>query len=165
MPIDIDSDTWKNVQGRDPLSVHMNDLLRNNEDKAFSIKEIDEYLLEEHHQLFPADLVGDDAVEGATAARQSIIAAILDDWYWRTDVSFEYVPGDDETDAGLYFTWDGAGISPVFEVEDVKDVNPDSPYGKLESRFRGIESDVDDEISELKDRIANAEYRLRELEY
>ncbi len=125
-------------------------------------KEIEEHLLEDHPYLFPNQLVGNDALEGAKAARQSIIANILEYRYWRSEVSFRHISGGGESDAGLYFTWDGVGINPVAELDEVSDPNPDSPFGTLSSRFRQIESDLDKDVSELEERLSHVEYRLRE---
>lgn len=162
MPIDVNSDEWKNAGSYDPIEVEIDSLLSNNKEQAFSIKEIEEYLLENHQHLFPDGLVGEDAVEGAKAARQSIIANILENKYWHLEVSFKYISEEADPEAGLYFTWDGVGISPIAEVEEVNDPNPESPFGTLSSRFRQIEDDLDKEVSELEDRIAGIEYRLRQ---
>lgn len=162
MPVDTDSEEWKHAGRYDPITVEINSLLSNNEDQAFSIKEIEEHLLEDHQHLFPNQLVGDDALEGAKAARQSIIANILEYRYWRSEVAFQYISGDRDSDAGLYFTWDGPGLNPIAELDEVSDPNPDSPFGTLSSRFQQIESDLDEEVSELEERLSHMEYRLRE---
>jgi hypothetical protein len=162
MPIDTDSEVWKSADTYDPITVEINSFLSNNKDQAFSIREIEEHLLGEHQHLFPNQLVGDDALEGAKAARQSIIANILEYRYWRSEVTFQYISGDRDSAVGLYFTWDGVGISPIAELDEVSDPNPDSPFGTLSSRFRQIESDLDEEVSELEERLSHVEYRLRE---
>lgn len=162
MPIGLDSDAWKNAERYDPLGVQIDSLLLNNKEQAFSIREIEEYLVEEYPHLFPGSLVGDDAIEGAKAARQSIIANILEKIYWRAEVAFRYVPEEDDVEAGLYFTSDGPGINPIAEIDEVKNPDSDSPFGKLSNRFREIEKDVDDDVSELEERINYLEYRLRE---
>lgn len=162
MPVDTESEEWKNAGSDDPITVEITSLLSNNRDQAFSIKEIEEHLLEEHQHLFPNELVGDHAVDGAKAGRQSIIANILEYRYWRSEVTFRYVSGDDEGDAGLYFTWDGPGINPIAELDEVSDPNPESPFGTLSSRFRQIESDLNEEVSELEERLSYVEYQLRE---
>lgn len=162
MPIDVSSDEWKNAGRNDPIWVEINSLLSDNKEQAFSIKEIENYLLEEHKDLFPDDLAGDDTVDGAKAARQAIVANILEYRYWRSEVSFRYVSAGNGTEAGLYFTYDGTGINPIAEIDDVTDPNPDSPFMTLSGRFRQIEKDMNEEISDLEGRIDNLEYRLRE---
>jgi len=162
MPVDTDSEEWKSADTYDPITVEINSLLTDNRGQAFSIEEIEEHLVAEHQHLFPDQLVGDDAIDGAKAGRQSIVANILEYRYWRSEVSFRYVPNKTDTDAGLYFTWDGIGINPIAEVDEVEDPNPESPFGTLRGRFRQIENDLDEKTSELEDRLAHIEYQLRE---
>lgn len=162
MPIDVNSDQWKNAGTFDPIGVKITSLLSDNKEQAFSIREIEEYLLEEHQQVFPESLVGDDAIDGAKVARQSIVTNILEDRYWRSQVTFRYISKEDDAEAGLYFTWEGIGINPIAEVDDVKDPDPDSSFGTLSGRFRQIEQDVDEEVSELEERISFLEFRIRE---
>ena len=162
MPVDLDSDAWKSAEGYDPLGVQIDSLLLNNKEQAFSIKEIDEYLVEEYPHLFPSELVGDNVIDGAKAARQSIIANLLEEDYWRVKVTFRYVSGEGDVEPGFYFTTDGPSINPIAEIDEVKNPDPDSSFGKLSNRFRQIEEDVDDEVSELEERINYLEYRLRE---
>ena len=162
MPIDVNSDEWKNAGRNDPLWVEIESLLLDNKEQAFSIKEIEEYLFEEYEHLFPDDLVGDCAISGAKAARQSIVASILEYRFWRSEVGFRYVSEGNGTEAGLYFTHDGTGINPIAEVDEVTDPNPDSPFMTLSSRFRQIEKDMNEEVSDLEERIGHLEHRLRE---
>lgn len=160
MPINTNSDTWTESESDDPLRVHITDILADNSEEAFSIKEIDEYLMEDYQHLYPADLTGEDPITGSTAARQSIIANILLNRYWHAEVSFNYISGEEQIDAGLYFTWEGIGISPIAEIDDVTDVDSDSPHMTLESRFRQVEADVNEEVSELEDRLDYLEYQV-----
>jgi len=162
MPIDVNSEEWKNAGRYDPIWVEVNSFLSNNEHQAFSIEEIEEYLLEDHPHLFPASLIGDNTVDGAKAARQSIVTNILKYRYWRSEVSFRNIPEEADAKTGLYFTWDGVGINPIAEVDGVKDPNPDSPFRTLSSRFRQIEQDVDEDVSDLEDRISHLESRVCE---
>ncbi|WP_152419109.1 hypothetical protein [Natrinema gari] len=152
----------KNAELNDPVVAEINNLFRNNKEKAFNICEIEEHLLEEHSDVFPADLTGTDAIEGAKAARQSIVADRLFDRYWNSEYTYRYVSSADDADAGLYFTRDGPRISPVAEIDQVTDPDPDSVYGVLEGRFKEIENNVDDEVSNLEDRISRLEYRIQE---
>lgn len=39
---------------------------------------------------------------------------------------------------GLYFTWDGVGINPIAEVDEVEDPTPDSPFGTLSGRSHSL---------------------------
>lgn len=162
MPIDLNSEEWENANSDDSLRVKIEELLWRNQNKAYSVREIEEHLLENNLHLFPADLVGDNAVEGARAARQSIIANLLDNRYWHGEVSFQSISEGSDIEPGLYFTSDGPGISPIAEIDEVKDADPDSDWGKLSKRFRQIEGDADEEISELKERISYLEFRVRE---
>lgn len=162
MPVDTDSQEWKSGGRDDPISVEISSLLSNNKEKAFSIQEIEEYLFDEYLHLFPNQLAGEGAIDGAKAARQSIIANILERRYWQARVSFQYIAGDGDADPGIYYTDDGVGINPIAELDELSDPNPDSPYGTLSSRFRQIEKDVDEEVSELEERISRMEYQIRE---
>jgi len=162
MPIDVNSEKWKNGKTYDPIRVEIENLLFNNREQAFSITEIEEYILENHQQLFPHHLIGDDAVDGAKAARQAILATVLDDEFWHSRVAFRHISDDSEAEVGLYFTWEGNGINPIAEVDEVKDPDPESPLMTLETRFRHIEGDIEDEVAELHERISNLEYRLRD---
>ncbi|WP_089818324.1 hypothetical protein [Halomicrobium zhouii] len=161
MPIDLNSDMWKNARSYDVIGTEITSLLTDHREQAFSVKEIEEHLYNEHQHLFPDDLVGDDPIDGAKAARQSIVSNILEYRYWRSEVTFQYV-SEDDVNPGLYYTWKGVGISPIAEIDDVTDPNPDSPFGVLSSRFRQIEKDVDDDVSDLEERISHLEYRFRE---
>jgi hypothetical protein len=164
MPIDIDSEEWKNAESRDPLLVPIRELIYSNRDQAFSIREIEERLSEEHPELFPAGMV--DAGASAKTARQSIVANILFNRYWHLEVKFRYVPEGQGPEPGLYFTHDGNGVSPVAEIDHVRDSDSDSATMTLVNRFRDIENSIDEEVSELEGRLNNLEYRVRqELEY
>lgn len=158
MPIDVESDVWKQASSRDPIRVHIENLLRNNPDKAFSTKEIEEHLLEEHEEVFPQSLTQREDAESAKAARRALVANILLDQDWHSQVAFQYVSGEADVESGLYFTDDGTGFYPVAELDEMKDVDPDSTRGKLSSRFRKI----DDETDDLEDQIDRLEYRIRE---
>ncbi|WP_280585072.1 hypothetical protein [Halorubrum sp. Boch-26] len=160
MPIDTNSDIWKESGSDDPLRVHITELLSNNSEEAFSIKEIDEYLIENYQHLYPTDLTGEDSITGATAARQSIVSNILLNRYWHAEVRFNYISGEGQIDSGLYFTWEGGGIYPIAEIDDVTDVGSDSPHMTLESRFRQVEADLNEEVSELEDRLDYLEYQV-----
>lgn len=166
MPIDTDSEEWKNADSLDPLLVEIRELLMGEENQAFSVAEIETHIVENHPHLFPAGMVGGDAGEGTEAARQSIIANILLDRFWHSEFSFRHVTGDNGAEPGLYFTYDGIGINPVVEIDDVRDPYPDKSGGVLAGRFRDIERNVDEQISDLKGRINNLEHRIHhELEY
>jgi hypothetical protein len=164
MPLNVESDRWENANRFDPIKVKIDDLLRNNDDKAFSIKEIEEHLLDNHERVFPDDLTGETSEAGAKAARQSIVASILSRKYWKYEVEFRYYAGDDETDPGLYFKADGVGVSPIVELEEA--VGYDSDSGSLSSslanRFKEVEGEIDDEVSELEDRVEYLEFRIQE---
>ncbi|QIO25568.1 hypothetical protein [Haloarcula sp. JP-L23] len=162
MPVDIDSDEWNSATSYDPLKTEILSLLWDNQEQAFSVTEIESHLHEEHPYLFPADIVGEDAVDVSKAARQSVIATMLDQMYWRSEVTFQHVSPDDGTEAELYFTSDGIGIAPVAEINEVKNPNPDSTRGKLSSRFRDIEKNIDEEVGDLEERIEWLEFRIRE---
>ncbi|EMA31505.1 MULTISPECIES: hypothetical protein [Haloarcula] len=162
MPIDLDSDAWKDATTYDPLETEINSLFRDHQDQALSITEIESHLHENHAHLFPADLVGKDAVDGAKAARQSIVATLLERMYWRSKVTFRRVSPEDEADAGLYFTSDGTGIFPIAEIDEVKDPDPDSPFGTLSGRFREVEDEINEEVSDLEERVDWLEFRVRE---
>lgn len=160
MPIDIESKKWESADHFDPIKVKIEDLFLNNRDKAFSIKEIEEQILNNHERVFPDDLVGNDAIDGAKAARQSIIASILSRKYWRYEVEFRYYPGDDETEPGLYFKSDGVGVNPVVELEEA--VGYDSDTASLSSSLANQFEEMDEDVSELEDRIDYLEFRLQE---
>lgn len=162
MPIETDSAAWEEAESHDPLEVEITQLLSNNADQAYSIAEIEAYLLDEYAHLFPDRLAGDDAVVGAQAARQSIIMAILQRRYWNSVVRFKYVTESDTAEPGVYCRWDGPGIQPIAEIDEVNDPDPDSPRLTLESRFRSIEEELDEEIEELDDRVDWLEFRVRE---
>ena len=118
-------------------------------------------LTDEYEALFPDCLIGENEIEGAKAVRQSIVANILERRFWQSEVSFRRVTHDDG-ERGLYYTWDGPGINPISEIDEVKDVEPDSPFGKVSNRFRKLEDDLDDEVSDLDERVSRLEYRIRE---
>ena len=162
MPIESESDDWTQAKSDDPLRAKIMDLLMKNKEFAYSVEEIEQHLLEEHHHLFPARLAGTDAVEGAKAARQSIITRILEDRFWHAHIRLCYVTEEQSADTGLYATWEGIGFSPIAELDEVTDPDPDSKRGLLEGRFKEIEENADEEISELEERISYIEYRLRE---
>lgn len=162
MPIDLDSDVWNDASTYDPLTTEIHSLFRDHQDQALSIREIESHLHENHAHLFPADLVGENVTGGARAARQSIIALLLERMYWRSEVTFRRVSPEDEAEAGIYFTSDGTGIAPVAEIDEVEDPDPDSPYGTLSGRFREIEHEIDEEVSDLEERIEWLEFRVRE---
>ncbi|NLV03832.1 hypothetical protein [Haloferax volcanii] len=159
MPIQTDSETWSNASSEDSIKVEINNLLGG--DKAYSIKEIDDHLVDEVPHLFPSSLTGSDAIEGAEAARQSIITNILEEEYWRSGASFKYVSGDGDAEEGLYYTLSGVGFSPVAELDDIK-TDVDQKSGILRSRFKNTESKLGDEIAELEERLSNLEYRFHE---
>ncbi|MDQ2074722.1 hypothetical protein RBH20_19520 [Haloarcula sp. H-GB4] len=69
---------------------------------------------------------------------------------------------EDEADAGLYFPSDGTGISPTAEIDGVKDPDPDSSFGTLSGRFREIEDEIDEGVSDLEERVDLLEFRVRE---
>jgi hypothetical protein len=166
MPIDTDSEEWENAKTRDPLLVEIRSLLSGGENQAFSIDEIETHLSENYPHLFPPALVGEDAGPEAKVARQSVVVNILLERYWHSEFSFRYVTGDNGAEPGLYFTYDGLGINPVAEIDSVTDPYPDSSGGVLTGRFRDIERNVDEQISDLKGRINNLEHRIHhELEY
>lgn len=162
MPINTDSEEWKNADVFDPIRTEIDNLL--SQDTAYSVKEIEEYIVHNSEHVFPADLVGDEAVEGAKAARQSIIASILSRMYWRYAVEFRHYSGDDEIDSGLYFKSDGAGINPIVELEMAVGYDSEEAAlsSSLETRFDEVEDDIDEEVSELTDRIDFLEHRIRE---
>jgi hypothetical protein len=162
MPIDLNSDAWNDASTYDPLKTEIHSLFREHQEQAFSIAEIESHLHENYAHLFPADLVGKEAVDGASAARQSIIAILLERMYWRSEVTSRHVAPEDESEAGLYFTSDGIGIAPIAEIDDVSDPDSDSRGGKLSRRFREVEDEIDEEVSELEERIDWLEFRVRE---
>jgi len=162
MPIDIESDAWSNAERYDPLRTAITELLSDNREQAFSIREIEEHLLDNHSDLFPDQLTGDKAVGEAKAARQSIIATVLEDRFWHLQVSFRYVSGGDDHDSGLYFTWDGSGISPVAELDEVSTPENDNSLSILSSRFKQIEEDIDEDMADLEERIDFIEFRIHE---
>jgi hypothetical protein len=162
MPIDLDSDVWKDASTYDPLKTEIHSLFGDHQEQALSIAEIESHLHENHAHLFPADLVGEDTVDGAKAARQSIIATQLEQMFWRSEVTFRRVSPEGEADAGLYFTSDGTGIAPIAEIDEVSDPDPDSPFGTLSGRFREVEDEIDEEVSDLEERIDWLEFRVRE---
>ena len=82
--------------------------------------------------------------------------------YWRSEVTFRRVSPEGKADAGLYFTSDGTGIAPVAEIDEVSDPDPDSPFGTLSGRFREVEDEIDEEMSDLEERIDWLEFRVRE---
>lgn len=57
MPIDIDSDAWSNGSSIDYIGIEIDNLFRNNSEKAFTAPEITEWLLEETPQVFPQKLL------------------------------------------------------------------------------------------------------------
>jgi hypothetical protein len=157
MPIDVESDAWQNAVTEDPIEAKVAGLLSKNQDKAYSIAELDDYLCEECPHVFPADLTENEDVDAAEVARQAMIANILEDLYWHEEVTFRTVTGDD-AEPGLYYTWRGVGINPIAELDEVSDPNPDSPFGTLSSRFRQIDDDVD----ELERRLNQIERRVQD---
>lgn len=162
MPLDTGSEEWQKAGGNDPLEVQINDILTNNSDKAYSVSELDDLIVEDTPEVFPDRLTGDGSIEGAKAARQGIIATILEKKYWHSELSFRFVTNGADAESGLYYTWNGTGFSPVAELDEVKNVKPDYPGGILSSRFKQIEEDVDDDVSELENRISQLEYRIRQ---
>ncbi|MDS0280356.1 hypothetical protein NDI85_21455 [Halomicroarcula sp. S1AR25-4] len=162
MPIDLDSDVWNDATTYDPVRTEINSLLWDHQEQALSIGEIESHLHENHAHLFPVDLVGENAVDGAKAARQSIIATLLERMYWRSEITFRRVSPEDEAETGLYFTSDGTGIAPIAEIDEVRDPDSDSRGGKLSRRFREVEDEIDDEVSDLEERVDWLEFRIRE---
>jgi hypothetical protein len=162
MPIDTESKEWQNAGADDPLEVKINEILTEDSSKAYSVSEIEELLVEDHPHLFPDNLAGETSVDGAKATRQGIIATILENKYWHSEVSFKFITDDQNADSGLYYTWEGTGFSPIAELDEVKDVDPDSPWGILSSRFKQIEEDFEDDVDDLEDRIAHLEHRIRQ---
>lgn len=158
----MDSDAWENAGRYDPIEVEIDSLLSDYKNQAFSINEIEEHLHGEHQHLFPDQIVGGKVVDGAKAARQAIVATILEKKYWHSEVKFRYVSEAENAEPGLYFTWNGPGINPIAEVDDVSDPDPESPWMTLSGRFQQIEKDVEGEMSDLEDRVDWLEFRVHE---
>jgi len=164
MPIDVDSEQWDEAALFDPLKTKIHQLLRKDKSRALSISEIDDRITEKDPSVFPNDLVGEGALQGAAAARQSAIISILSRMYWQYEVEMRYHPGDAETEPGLYIKSDGKGINPVLELEGAVGWDNDSRSlsSSLSNKFDEVQDQVDEDVAELEDRVQYLESRVQE---
>jgi len=164
MPIDVDSERWDEAALIDPIKTKINQVLRKDKTRALSISEIDDRITENDPFVFPNDLVGEDAIPGAAAARQSAIVSILSRMYWQYEVGIRYYSGDAETEPGIYVKSDGTGINPVLELEGAVGWDNDSRSlsSSLSNKFDEVEDQVDEEVAELEDRVQYLESRVQE---
>lgn len=142
--------------------MNINDLLQKNDNKAYSVEEIEEHLIDEYPELFPQKLVGEDAVTGAQSARQSIIVSVLLRMVRLERVNFRTLPEEVEDHSELYLTYCEGGFFPVAQLDELKEVDLDSPYLSLECRFRKIEDEMINNVSDIEERVAQLEHRFRQ---
>ncbi|MFA9502943.1 hypothetical protein ACERIM_09170 [Natrinema sp. H-ect1] len=141
MPIDTDSEKWESGVGVDRLSTNIaHRLLLNNPDKAYTVEEIADWVLEEYPELVPNHI--HDSKERVT----TLVAAVLDRLDRREFVTCRAIEIEGE-DAELYYkNSEGDALYPNVRLNH-----------EVPERFEDIEG----EISELGERLSNLEYEVR----
>lgn len=155
MPIDVDSEKWKEGRRLDPLEVHIADFLHNNQEQAFTLEEITDHIIEEEADaLFILDGIDEEQTleevdEGAYGLIKSRMAMKLEELSWRNLVDWKVI-GYDDTDIGvIYFSHsDKESVYPLAKIQDV--------YPR---KFSNIEEDIED----LADDVEELQYSVNDL--
>ena len=154
MPIDVDSEEWKEGRRLDPLEAHITDFLRYNDEQAFTLDEISDYIIEDKADaLFLLDGVDEEQtleeVDGETYGLiKSRIAMKLEDLGWRNFIDWKVI-GYDADIGTVYFTnSDKEPVSPLAKIQDV--------YPR---KFSSIQEDIED----LADDIEELQYAVNNL--
>lgn len=143
MPIDIDSDAWSNGSSIDFIEIEIDNLFRNNSDKAFTASEITKWLLEETPQVFPQKLLA--ASDNAEWARLALVTSRLEKKVWYNHAEVRSIDGN------LYYTSTSGGHYPIADLED-----------KVPRKFDELENKMKKESDSLEERIDHIEYRIQE---
>lgn len=155
MPIDVDSEEWKEGRRLDPLEVHITDFLRHNDEQAFTLEEITDYIIEDKADaLFLLDGVDEEQtleeVDGETCGLiKSRIAMKLEDLGWRNFIDWKVIGYDDADIGTVYFT--------------DSDKEPVSPLAKIQDVYPRKFSSIDEDIEELADDIEELQYAVNNL--
>lgn len=142
MPISTDSDEWRSGDYFDWMTEHIHNFLRQNQDMAYSLGEIVEYLFKEKAHVVPIELAnaGNGAVESYVAAR-------IDHLRYREAISQKVVELDGTEEPVIHYTYDDSGVHPVVEVE----------YD-IPERIEKLEKKLNSKTESLEEYISNVEY-------
>ncbi|AWB28467.1 hypothetical protein [Halococcoides cellulosivorans] len=155
MPINEDSEEWKEGRRLDPLQVHISNILRRNDEQAFTLEEITDHIIEdEADALFLLDSVDEEQAleevdEETYGLIKSRIAMKLEDLGWRNFIEWKVIGYEDADIGTVYFTnSDKESVSPIAKIVDV--------YPR---KFSSIEEDIED----LADDVEELQYGVNNL--
>ncbi|WP_367996230.1 hypothetical protein [Haloferax volcanii] len=146
MPINTDSDEWKNGHRFDWTAVHIRSIL--SEDEAMTLDEIADELLEQKPDIIPKTVREDGR------ALKTYLYRVLERQSRRDLVEDRAVTESDGTVEIYYANSGKPGVFPLAEIID----NFPRRFSKLEKELES----TDDEVNELEGRLTQLEYQFRE---
>lgn len=146
MPIDTNAEKWEDSSHIDYMSVELGKMFRENEDTAYTLEEIDDYLIENEPQVLPDTLVGDE--DEVHSARLALISTELERLNWLNRIVIKELEGD------LYYTYDdGDWRYPLATIyydlpEDIEELDDElsEDIQEITNRLRRVEQKVSEEI-------------------
>ncbi len=143
MPIDVDSEAWNSGTTHDRLSVYIaHRLLMDHSEKAYTVEEITDWVLEEYPDIIPRSLCDDDNRNGAV----DLVGSVLDRLDRRRFVTCKAI---EEDDGGVNLYYKNSEKEPYYP--NVR-LNHEVP-----KRFEEVKGDVE----KLEERLSNLEYQSR----
>lgn len=146
MPIDTDSDEWRNGHRFDWTAVHIRSIL--SEDEALTLDEIADELLETKPDVIPKTIREDER------SLKSYLFRVLERQSRRGLVEDRAVTESDQTVEIYYADSGDPGVFPLAEIID----NFPRQFSKLEKDIKN----TGDEVEELEGRLTQLEFQFRE---
>lgn len=143
MPIDTDSDEWKNGAKIDFIEVEIDNILVKGSEKAFTASEITERLVEEKPHVFPKKLLSSS--EHAEWARLALVTSRLEKKILHEQIDMRSVDGE------LYYSHTSGGHYPIADLVD-----------RLPGELDNLENKIEEETEDLEERLRRLEHRFHE---